>query len=267
MRLLLPVLILAAAAYVRPVLYYFPALFALAWAIAGHGVLKQRAIATAVTLAACAAVLGSWQVRNRLQADFGGFSSVADVNLYFWHGAAVQAASDERSLRSVQQDMGLGARDTFDKLHPELREASPGERARFMRDDGLRTIRAEPRVFLLNYADGLWGTLTDPGTSAYVGLFDTEQQEQSSRSVRRVVHSLLMIMLVALYLLAASGVWRLRRDLVRWPWVAVVALAVYLVALSGGPVGYHRLRHPVMPIVCLLAAVGATRRIAIVPPE
>jgi hypothetical protein len=41
-----------------------------------------------------------------------------------------------------------------------------------------------------------------------------------------------------------------------WEKIALVALMAYFVAVSGGPHGYSRFRHPAMPFLCVLAGFG-----------
>ena len=80
-------LFLAAAVYVRPVVYYFiPIGFLLlvlyAWKQKSRTLLFQAVCCFLVPLALS---VGAWHVRNYIQTGYGGFTSVGAYNLYIWN--------------------------------------------------------------------------------------------------------------------------------------------------------------------------------------
>lgn len=85
--LLVAALLLAAATYVRPVVYYFiPVAFALligyAWKHHARALFIQAVCYFLVPLVIS---VGAWQVRNYIQTGYGGFTSVGAYNLYIWN--------------------------------------------------------------------------------------------------------------------------------------------------------------------------------------
>ena len=59
-----------------------------------------------------------------------------------------------------------------------------------------------------------------------------------------------------LYLLLSCTVFCSRRSMREPAVIAVVLTVAYYVCIAGGPMGYSRYRHPVMPIICVLSAYG-----------
>ena len=62
--------------------------------------------------------------------------------------------------------------------------------------------------------------------------------------------------LTAQLCLAGIGMFRILPRMNAAIWL-VLGAAAYFLVISGGPEAYSRFRYPLMPIVCLLAAVGA----------
>jgi len=68
----------------------------------------------------------------------------------------------------------------------------------------------------------------------------------------------LFLLVAAYYLLAVLGLLG-RHCPGFWAKAALVAVILYFLAISGGPQGYSRFRHPVMPLLCVLAGCGLYR--------
>src|SRR5208283_2091266 len=82
---------LAAATFVRPVTYYLPVALA-----AGLMAVLARAPglrwkAPAVLLLSVLPWLAAWQIRNRVETGFAGFSSIQAENLYFFSAVVVSS--------------------------------------------------------------------------------------------------------------------------------------------------------------------------------
>ena len=80
-------LLLAAAVYVRPAVYYFiPVGFLLlmlhAWQQRSRALFFQGVCCFLLPLVT---MIGAWQLRNYLQTGYGGFTSVGAYNLYMWN--------------------------------------------------------------------------------------------------------------------------------------------------------------------------------------
>ena len=103
-------LFLAAAVYVRPAVYYFMFAAAVMLVCFQAGKLVRFPLHKIIVLFILPLILliGAWQLRNRLQTGFGGFTSVGAYNLYMWNedylahkmGLSVPQAHDalERAL-------------------------------------------------------------------------------------------------------------------------------------------------------------------------
>ena len=133
---------------------------------------------------------------------------------------------------------------------------------------------------------GASALLVDPGVSAYLGFFRLDKAHtESGAAVDKAVNRpraapqnllarvaralkekpLSVAVYGALSLVWLSyGVLAVRGLFTTAVWqspcaVLLLSVAAALVLLSGGPVGYHRFRLPVMPEICLLAGCGAVR--------
>lgn len=270
--LLLAAIALAASAYVRPIAYLLPGLLAGClllgtWRDGG----KRAALRACAFLALCAALTGAWRVRNFVQTGYTGFSTISDLALYFYQGAAVRAAVTGTPYYEVQRRMGCSDPASPMARHPEQENLIPAQRSMRRGREGARIVMDHPRVFAAIYAKGIVRTLCDPGAIDCLKLFGAYREgsgllgEAVDRGLAKTVADLarrrpflfrlhcLLGAVLALYLAAAvAGL-----IVCRGRGAAVVALtACYLVLLSGGANALGRFRHPVMPLVCVFAGCG-----------
>lgn len=254
--------VLVVAAYVRPVAYYLPIVMTgLLFCVPPwrSSPVRTRAMRCLAFLLFCVAFLVPWQVRNHRQADYSQFSAVPAVNLYFWHAPAVLSRVHDEDFRALQKSLGLGNREVYFQLHPEQRDWTPGRRYRFIQKEAVETLGESPVTFGMVYAKGIVETLTDPGTSAFTGLLLRDSLSPNWRRAGVILfHGGCIAVWGALALLAmvGLGVCAVRRA--DWTWVVLLVVACYFIVLSGGPVGYHRLRLPMMPTVAVYCGVGIT---------
>ena len=266
--------ILAASAYVRPVAYYLP--FALVIVLAGlaavrrqWGELPRLAAAAALALA----VVVPWQMRNRT-SGFDGFAAVEAINLYFFDAGAIRAAQTGTPVGQMRVDMGYGSQERYLELHPEQREWRQGERFEFMRAEGMRIIAESPGLYARLHLAGMMRVLLDPGATDLLkpyrlypregGMLDRMVTEGVVAGLRYLFarHPLAASVFVGtgLALLIVYGL-AFRGTIIGWrardPAIAVlVGCIVYFVTVAGGPAAVGRFRHPAMPLVCVLAAMG-----------
>jgi hypothetical protein len=97
---------LAAATLVRPVTYYLPVVLSLGLFLVLARVRGLRWKAPAVLLISVLPWLAAWQIRNWVEANYGGFSSVREVNLYFFDASEVTARVEHRELIDVRTELG-----------------------------------------------------------------------------------------------------------------------------------------------------------------
>ena len=292
---------LAAATYVRPVSYYLP----MALAVGSIAVLaripglppqRQRPIAgdpgmppqrhrpvagdpgmrwkaPAVLLLSVLPWLAAWQLRNWLETGFGGFSSVAIGNLYFYQAAEVTARVEHRPFASVQDDYGYAGVHAYIARHPEQAGWSQSQRLAFMEAAAGRVLRAHPGALLSVQLEGSAMVAFTPCAADLLKLLGAYPRDDEMP--RRIVHeglaqaaprlvqahpwqaaamAALEAMLLGLYFFAARGALfgHARRDAL---WL-LLGISLYFIAVSGGAQAVGRYRLPVMPIVCIFAAAG-----------
>lgn len=276
--LLAGAILMAASAYVRPITYFLPvwtgvAMLAVFWRSALD---HRRLIVHAASFVAVAmGLMAPWQIRNYVTADYGGFAAISDVNLYYYEALPVLA--DQRRIGPGNRDQlriedGEGNEERYLMKHPEQRDWSQAERYRFLRKEALRVIRSDPiRCARLHFA-GMIQMLTDSGRNGWLAFFRLADTSKPVRALPTgnfwerlrtaieqkplvlAIHGVLAGGLAAYWGLAAIG---LLAPASRQPaTLMVLAVACYLVLLSGGDAAYHRFRVPLVPIICLFAGQG-----------
>ncbi len=220
-----------------------------------------------------------WQARNLVQAGYSGYSAIRETNLYSYIGASMEARSTGEPWTTVRARRN----DRLNLLEKEHRWTR-AERYGYMRRDAMLLIAERPVTYLTVHAAAILETLA-PTFSNYVLLYDPDFA--GLRLIRRLMGghypppgefltALPTYLLVGLacmgqYLLALIG---LRRILPtrNGGLILVLAATTYFLLIAGGAAeaSSDRFRHPVMPIICLLAGFGAsqvwTNRTATQPP-
>jgi hypothetical protein len=268
----------AGAAFVRPIAYFLP--FALVslyllW-LWKQSDARARLLGKMLVFAALAfGPLALWQARNVAVANYPKFSGISDINLYFYQAAGALAAERGVPVADVQRELGYGDDEVYFRLHPEQRSWSQAKRLEFERGEALRIIREHPLAMLRAHLTGVYDMLTDPGTNAYLDFFRLRANEPGAarrpdaspwarlrrafgeKPLAATLHLLLCAVLLGGYATAIWGAiacraWSNRRLMF------ALAMAGYLLVLSGGPAAYHRFRLPLVPVGCLLAGCGLT---------
>ena len=293
---------LAAATFVRPITYYLPIALALGLflvferkpglashrqrPVAGNPFLRWKA--PAVLLICVAPWLAAWQIRNRVETGYGGFSSVTDENLYLYIAPFVTEGAEHRSYVYVRNDLVGDSNYTelwllnsgqiylsqqYLARHPEQSEWNQGQRLAFMHSQAIDVIRAHYGVYLGICLKAIFRTLFELGEGSFNLLLDPNRATRvlGSREGRSLAHELSAlaitypwiaaekaafgIVMMGLYLLAVRGVFRSdMRNARLW---MVLGISLYFIAVSGfGSTGSARYRCPIMPVVCILAAAG-----------
>ncbi len=269
---------LAASVYVRPISYFLPFLVGAGLIVRAllhkpkH--LRRGLVHACVFLAVCAAPIVAWQGRNAALTGYKGFSAISDVNLYFYQGASVTAAKRCSSYYALRKELGYGDDKVYFNKHPDQSSWSEAERYRFMRSAGLQVIRAHPLIYLKVHLKGMTRAFFDPAAFDYLKIFKlyphsggllgvvmdrgvTATVVQLFRTMPLVFWSNVVLGLVlGAYLL--FGLAGLLSKILRKNTAAAVILfvAFYFILLSGGAQAEARFRHPIMPIVCILAGLG-----------
>jgi hypothetical protein len=278
---------LAAATFVRPITYYLPVALAVGLFVSLARVPGLRWKAPAVLLISVLPWLAAWQIRNWVETGYSGFSSAGDESLYSFILPSVISAAEHRNYMAVRE--GLGTID-FDNnsgqeylfqpylaLHPEQAAWSQGQRLAYMRSEALRGIRAHYGVYLRLCFRAMLSQVFYPGGYVDNRLHLIDSAHTAGSADEDAVRSRIMIieehpwaaisklvftcMLLGMYLFAVLGVFRTKmHNACLW---LLLGTSLYLMALAGTigqSGGGYRYRHPVMPVVCILAAAGFMRK-------
>jgi hypothetical protein len=280
---------LSAATFVRPVTYYLPVALALGLFVISVRVPGMRWKAPAVLLISVLPWLAAWQVRNWIETGYSGFSSIREMNLYFFVAADVTARVEHRLSLEVTRELGYefftnhSGQDylfqSYLDLHPEQIGWNQAQRLDFMRSQASAIIRAHSRVYLRACIAHFFKTAFDPGAGSFEALMNPGDPGHFSGLlvnegvVRGAVtlakthpwvlaeKTAFAVALLGLYVLAAFGVYRAGvHNAGLW---LLLGISLYFLVLSGVAGGWgadSRYRQPVMPVVCILAAAGLLRR-------
>jgi hypothetical protein len=269
-------LALSASIYVRPIGLFLPLIVGLgllAWTLvtcAGRKAAGHVAIFVALSMG----LTGLWQLRNRAVANYPGFSTVADVNMYFYLAASVRAVQEGIPYADMQRRLGFMNEEEYYALHPEQRRWSIGERFVWMGHEGRRIVLAHPLLYARIHLQGLVRLLFDPAAVDYLktfglypsqgGFLGTIMDQGISRAIvtlyRRqpgVFWANLLLAPLQLFYLSFAGLallaGRTRRDAAA---LMVVAVAAYFMVVAAGPPADARFRHPAMPVICVFTGLG-----------
>jgi len=267
---------LAAATYVRPITTYLPILIvalALVWAALrradGWRVVAHSLLFFAVTIGA----LVPWIARNRAVADYSGLAVVGDSDLYFYCAVPVIAEREGVPVGVLQERLGWPSEQQYFAVHPDRRGLTPGARYRAMRADALDVMRQAPIASARNMLRGMVRVIVNPGTGPFheiLRLYPPQADFSDKLIGAGPIGSAWVLLrerpglfwlalfiagfMGAAYLFAATSL-AVRSFRTNPAVIAFLAVAAYFV-VTGGPGLSARLRHPIMPIVCIFAGQG-----------
>ncbi|HEY6403745.1 MAG TPA: hypothetical protein VI479_20140 [Blastocatellia bacterium] len=235
--------LLGAAALIKPVAQLQLGAFILAW-----GVQPKRRLNGLAFILGFALLVTPWMVRNYLGHQVYALSAIETVNLYFY-----TALGAEYDL----QGKDLARRVDVADADWKTRSLSPAERKEMMNDEAWKIIRQRWPTVIKQSIIGFARTCLGTGRDTLFVAVGAEAGGISS-----FWHTVLPLTQIGLmWLLAIAGAgsfWRAR--LAPRPVVCLFVIAVLLALLpSASPAGYCRFRVHAVPILCILAAVGAWR--------
>jgi len=250
---------LAATAYVRPISYFLPPLITFAlfiWALLRRQQNRKLILHATIFFMISMGLIVLWQVRNRVDTGYSGFSAISDQNLYFYVGAGILAEKNGIKYIDQQKKMGYGDPETYFSQHPEQRTWSQDKIYRYKNREGIRLVVENPLIFLKLGAENAMTTLRETGTADLLDLIKVDQESPVRARLKLIMKLPLFIGLCFYWLLAVIGIfsgrWQNGAQL-----MLLITVAAYLVLMASvGGVGYSRFRHPVMPIVCVMAGCG-----------
>jgi Dolichyl-phosphate-mannose-protein mannosyltransferase len=293
--LLASAVILVAAAYIRPIAYYLPLLFTLILIIVAIAKFTNKKTILIHALIFFSISMGSmylWNIRNKIVAGYSGFSSVTEVNLYYWHAAAVLTAKPGTNFHGQQAML----REQLQKALPP--EAFQGNNIahicacapdygsptvlKYMGDEAKKILFSHPLSYLKLRLNGMinllfnstpWPYLTllnfykIGGFTEIANAYETEffrngwlagmsyylNKTPAAVSITWLILQINLLIYWVLTFVALPSKFFVKNT----PALILLTVASYFVIITGGPEGgSSRYRHPVMPIICILAGYG-----------
>ncbi|HEY1806383.1 MAG TPA: hypothetical protein VGG45_18070 [Terracidiphilus sp.] len=284
---------LAIATYIRPISYYLPVLIAMGLIAALARVPEIRWKAPAILLLSALPWLALWQVRNRVETGYSGFSSISDINLYFYDAAGIEARLKHEAFFDLRRELGyvdFSDRDgqsyiyqPYLALHPEQASWTQGQRLTYMHAEGLQVIKAHIGIYFQNVRSALISAIFSPG-SGYLyrlvvrggsqsnpALIDEGTASGGIQLVRKspweaTEKIVFEAALLAAYVLAILGIVQALRGRFKGSfniaslWL-ILGVSTYLlcVAAMSDTAADSRLRMPVMPFICIFMAASIWR--------
>jgi hypothetical protein len=264
--------LVAGATFTRPVMYYFSIVVVAFFLLFPRTVKISRRVCSAfIFFVICAVAFSGWQYRNYARSEYGGFSAIQEVTLYFYSAAAVEAHEQRVSFAAMQQQLGFNNPVIYFSQHPEQMSKGDGEILAYMRRTAIHTIAAHPLVYLRLHLLGVLVELGDPGATDLLRMFGRYPEEGGLLSrvvsgeilapIRAAVQNPLLgfttlgfaCFSALLYVCAFMGSCYVPFKATTFLGASLVA---YLLLASAGPASVGRYRHPIMPFVCILAAQG-----------
>jgi 4-amino-4-deoxy-L-arabinose transferase-like glycosyltransferase len=246
-------LVLGVGVLTRPVATYVPLVVVPALVLVSAPRRRRSLIIAAALVLGFAIPAGGWLARNVHTTGVATISTIEGYNMWNYRavGALVETGQPEWNARQAVKA----------QLAPHLH---PGQNAAEVSREQLRVgvdvLAKHPAGAAKSWARGEFRLLLGPARAETAMLLTGRQAVEGSWL--RALVGLNTLVTVLMLLAAAAGVVGLlaRRIAVPELWI-LAAVAVYLVAVSGGPEAYSRFRVPVAPLFAILAAaVLAWRR-------
>ncbi len=250
---------LAATAYVRPISYFMPSLITFAlflWTLLRGSQDRKLFLHAAVFFIISMGIIVVWQARNKIETGYSGFSAISDQNVYFYVGGGILAKKNGAKPPEQRAKMGYGVPETYFALHPEQRTWSQDEIYRYRGKEGIKLVSENLRTFLTLGIVNAMTTLRETGATDLLYMIKVDPTSSEEARLKWILKLPLFIVLLAYWSLATIGVFSKRWTDGAQLMVLIVVGAYLVLTASMGGIGYSRFRHPVMPIVCLMAGCG-----------
>jgi len=276
--LILTALAIAGSAYVRPISFYFSYYWGIAFLLLylfKSIPLKKAVGHWFILMIITQGLIGIWQIRNHVLYDYNGFASVSEYNQYFYNAASLMARLNNQSYYQVQKDLINTERQKFLTEHPDVQY--PNHEGTFYKGLSRKTIQLiiqNPITYGIIHLKGIIRLLFDPGGIFYLRMLKLYPVKGGllgkliDSNIVKVAFDLMInqplvfwsniilgIILIGFYSAmvfsyCSREFWKNSQAM------CLILLSLYYIILSGGPLGYHRFRTPLMPIFCIIAAYG-----------
>jgi hypothetical protein len=267
---------LATSVYVRPIGYFLPMIIApglAAWALVTHRQNKLRVLAHACAFVIVSVGLtGLWQVRNKIETGYPGFSAIASDNMYFMGAASVLAVQQHVPYYGMRDRLGYQDQRVYFQQHPEQKTWSVAQRVNYMNRAAEHILLGSPSTFARIYFDGVLRATFDPASIEFLRFFDLYPKQgdlltvEVDKGIITTIETLLVnpllfwsiavLLPLQLMYLSCALVTLCSRAILDPAILAALFIMGYYMAIAGGPGDWGRFRHPAMPVICMLAGYG-----------
>ncbi len=277
--------LLSISTFIRPVAYYlfFPAIAFLFW----HWKRQCRwSYATILSGVCCmtlawGSLIWNWQIRNYSLCGSAEISHVTGSNLLFYCGASLLARHEGMTFEHAQRTVGFY---DYTTRFPETQAWSVCQLDQRWKREGLQLIRQYPREFVRRQLQGFLTIMLGIGEQTalrFLGISETSAgpirdvfvvSREIYQTVWLLKHPVLVgicwgtgLALLVCYLCVGVSLSALIRSnisssfhqqshLLLW----MVLLCLLMLSVFSGAEGYSRFRIPIMPIISVYAAHGAS---------
>jgi 4-amino-4-deoxy-L-arabinose transferase-like glycosyltransferase len=269
-QLCLAAIALATTVYIQAIAYFLPAWIASFLAFSAmHKRSGSRVLHALIFLVISMSLIGIWQIRNRVETGYSGFSTVFDRSLYYAQAASVMAKLEGKS--DFRESWNLMDR----KVKVNEHSARFRERFEYMRQEGTRLTLAHPWSYAKIHIQGIMRTLSGAEAHTYIrllklfhgteddwqelvtgDLFDTIRHNSNNLTHATILTIAGLGLIVMLVYSFASVAFFSKKLPYTIPVVCSLWVVAYWLVITGGPHGYGRYRHAIMPIICVFAGYG-----------
>jgi hypothetical protein len=266
----------AVSTYIRPISCYLPYLLTAFLAIrcfAGKERRLKGLFQLGLYLAVSIGLISLWQIRNKSETGYSGFSAITGVGAYYYQASAVRAKLEGRAYLDIQKELGYDE-ELFFTEHPMKRTEDQGRHFSRIESEANRYVLAHLSTYLPIHLGGMMRVFLDPGATGFLRVLRLDNDVDALVGVAvsgGLLHAILYfaehrplvfwsnmalgIFLMVYYSGAFVSLWIC---VPRFDFAIgfLVAVAVYFAAISGGANAVSRFRHPIAPILCLFAAHG-----------
>jgi hypothetical protein len=269
--------LVAMSAYIRPISCYLPyALSAfLAGALLTRRLRRRNAVLhIALFFAVSAGLVFAWQIRNKAETGYPGFSSITGMSTYYYHAAAVRAKLEGRPYLDVQKQLGYDEELHLTE-HPRERREDQALHFIAIEKEAGTILKRHASTYAPIHVAGMIRVFLDPGATGFLRVLDLEGDidaligDAVSGGLPHAIlyfalhrplvfwsNMALGLLLMVYYLGALAGLLYRRPPTQGILSAFLIAVAAYFIVISGGASAVSRFRHPIVPILCVFAASG-----------
>ncbi len=270
-------IVLAASVYARPIGYFLPMILAAGLAtialIAPHASRCVHIVHAIIFSVITIGLLIPWQLRNKFETGYSGFSGISAVNMYFYLATSVLAVQQQMPFFQEQRQLGYLNNKVYFARHPEQTSWSLAQRLNFMNSEAHRVLLTNKSTYFWIHLVGIVRVLFDSGATNFLiffgfykhggGLLGNLNDGGIVRTVRAISlqHPLLfwsnaLLFPFELVYLLGAAITIFSRRIFEPAIITTTLIVVYYLVISGGPAALGRFKHPAMPIISILAGCG-----------